>query len=72
MARKKQNQNIDILMINISDIIQNRCSLSDEDVKILNEAVTLLQSLKRKKGRTNEQVLQVVVEVVSLLSKFFR
>ena len=72
MARKKQSQNIDRLIQSIELITKNRCSLSEEDVKILNEALTLLQNLKRKKGKTNKDILQVVVKTVELLSKFFR
>jgi hypothetical protein len=72
MARKKQSQNIDRLVQSIELITKNRCSLSEEDVKILNEALTLLQNLKRKKGKTNKEILQTVVKVVELLSKFFR
>jgi hypothetical protein len=72
MARIKQSQNMDSLIQSIKTISEDRCSLSDEDVKILNEALALLQNLKRKKGRTNEETLEVVVKVIELLSKFFR
>ncbi len=72
MARKKQSQNIDSLIQGINTIIENRCSLSEEDVKILNEALILLQKLKRKKGKTNKDILLVVVKTVELLSKFFK
>lgn len=72
MARKKQSQNIDRLILSINAITEDRCSLSEEDVKILNEALFLLQNLKRKKGKTNKDILQVVVKVIELLSKFFR
>ena len=72
MARKKQSQNIDSLIQSIDTITENRCSLSEEDLKILNEALTLLQNLKRKKGKTNKDILKVVVKVVELLSKFFK
>ena len=72
MARKKQSQNIDSLIQSINTVIENRCSLSDKDLLILNEALNLLKNLKKKKGKTNEQILQVVVEVVVLLSKFFK
>lgn len=71
MSRKKQNQNIDNLINNIQGITKNRCSLSDEDIAILNEAISLLQMLKRKKGKTNKEILEVVVKVVELVSKFF-
>lgn len=72
MSRLKQNQNIDSLIQGIETVIENRCSLSDKDLLILNEALNLLKNLKKKKGKTNEQILQVVVEVVVLLSKFFK
>ena len=72
MSRLKQNQNIDSLIQGINTITENRCSLSDKDVKILNEALTLLKNLKRKKGKTNEDILELVVKVVDLLSQFFK
>ena len=72
MSRLKQNQNIDSLIQGIETVIENRCSLSVKDLLILNEALYLLKNLKKKKGKTNEQILQVVVEVVVLLSKFFK
>jgi hypothetical protein len=72
MARQKQSQNIDRLIQGINLINENRCSLSDEDVKILNEASTILMNLKRKKGKTNKEIIKVVIEVVELLSKFFQ
>ena len=71
MSRIKQYQNIDTLIDNIQGITQNRCSLSDEDLNILNEAILLLHKLRRKKGKTNKDILFVVVKVVELLSKFF-
>ncbi|MDD4429190.1 MAG: hypothetical protein GYA02_11005 [Clostridiaceae bacterium] len=72
MSRLKQNQNIDSLIQGIETVIESRCSLSDKDLLILNEALNLLKNLKKKKGKTNEQILQTVVEVVVLLSKFFK
>ena len=72
MSRLKQNQNIDGLIQNIETIAENRCSLSDQDVVILNEALELLNSLKKKKGKTNEDILAIVVKVVGLLSFFFK
>ena len=71
MARVKQSQNIDSMIQSIETVIESRCSLSDKDLLILSEALNLLKSLKKKKGKTNEQILQVVVDVVVLLSKFF-
>ena len=72
MARIKQSQNIDSLIQSINTIAENRCSLSVEDVKILDEVLSLLKNLKRKKGRTNEEILQVVVKIVVLTSKYFK
>lgn len=72
MSRLKQNQNIDSLIQGIETVIESRCSLSDMDLLILNEALNLLKNLKKKKGKTNEQILQTVVEVVVLLSKFLK
>lgn len=71
MSRLKQNRNIDSLIQSIETIRKSQCSLSEEDVKVLNEALEILVMLKRKKGRTNEQVLTEIVKVVKLLSKFF-
>jgi hypothetical protein len=72
MSRLKRNQNIDGLIQGIKTIAENRCSLSDEDEVILNEALDLLDSLRKKKGKTNEDILAIVVKVVCLLSSFFK
>ncbi len=72
MSRRQQSQNIDRLIQGIDTVAQNRCSLSGEDLKILTEAMTLLRNLKQKKGKTNKEVLVVLVQVVELLAKFFK
>lgn len=72
MSRLKRNQNIDSLIQGIKTITENRCSLSDRDVKVLDEALNLLENLKKKKGKTNEDILSQVVKVVDLLSSFFK
>lgn len=71
MSRLKSNRNIDSLIENIQIIIKNQCSLSEQDLKVLNETLGVLQNLRKKKGRTNEQVLVEVVKVFELLTKFF-
>lgn len=71
MSRLKQCQSIDSLIQGIKTITENRCSLSETDLTALTQAEMLLNELKRKKGRTNEQILQCVVDVVVLLSRFF-
>ncbi len=70
MSRLKQTQNIDRLMISIQSVIKSQCSLSDDDLRILNESLGILRNLKRKKGKTNEQILREFVKVVELLAKF--
>lgn len=72
MSRLRRNQNIDGLIQGIETITENRCSLSDQDLLILSEALELLKSLEKKKGKTNEDILEIVVKVVGLLSTFFK
>lgn len=71
MSRLKQNQNIDNLIQGITVITESQCSLSEQDRVVLNEALERLQNLKRKKGKTNQQILQEVAKVIELLTKFF-
>lgn len=72
MSRLKQTQNIDRLITNLQSVIENQCSLSVDDLRVLNESLVILKSLKGKKGKTNEQILSEVVKVVELLTKFFK
>ena len=71
MSRLKQIQNIDNLIQGITVIAESQCSLSEQDRVVLNEALERLQNLKRKKGKTNQQILQEVAKVIELLTKFF-
>jgi len=71
MSRLKQIQNIDNLVQGITVIAESQCSLSEQDRVVLNEALDRLQSLKRKKGKTNEQILDEFAKVIELLTKFF-
>jgi hypothetical protein len=71
MSRLTQIQNIDKLILSIDFIIENRCSFSEKDFLILNEVKVHLQFLKRRKGKTNKDILKSVVKVVELLSTFF-
>ena len=71
MSRLKQNQIIDNAIQSVAFITENQCSLSEKDVIVLNEALERLQFLKRKKGKTNEQIRQEIAKVVVLLIKFF-
>lgn len=72
MARIRQRQNIDNLIQNLEEIIaENRCSLSDNDIQTLAEALEQSRVLKNKKGKTNQQILEILVKVVGLFCKFF-
>lgn len=71
MSRLKQIQNIDNLVHGITVIAESQCSLSEQDRVVLNEALERLQNLKRKKGKTNEQILDEFAKVIELLTKFF-
>jgi len=71
MSRVKQNRVIDSAIKSIAAITQNQCSLSETDCTVIAEALSRLQRLKKKKGKTNEQIQQEIVEVVLLLFKFF-
>lgn len=71
MSRLQQNQNIDRVILSITSITKSQCSLSEQDLTILNEALERLQFLKRKKGKTNEQIRIEIAKVIVLLTKFF-
>ena len=72
MSRLKQNQIIDNAIQSVASITESQCSLSETDLSVLNEALKKLQLLKRKKGKTNEQIHNEIVQVVALLVKFFK
>ncbi len=71
MSRLKKNQNIDNLIQGITVIAESQCSLSEQDKIVLNEVLERLQNLKRKKGKTNQQILEEIAKVIELLTKFF-
>ncbi len=71
MSRLKQNQIIDNAIRGVASIAESQCSLSEKDLIVLNEALERLQFLKRKKGKTNEQIRQEIAKVVELLTVFF-
>lgn len=71
MSRLTQNHSIDRVIESITAITESQCSLSVQDLNVLNEALAALQILKRKKGKTNEQILKEVANIVELLIKFF-
>jgi hypothetical protein len=71
MSRLKQNQIIDNAIQSIVTITKSQCSLSEQDLTVLNEALERLQLLRRKKGKTNKQIQIEVAKSVELLVKFF-
>ncbi|MBX9806849.1 MAG: hypothetical protein K2X95_03520 [Flavobacteriaceae bacterium] len=70
MSRKKRLQNIDGLL-NTLTIAMNQCSLSENDVNLLNGAIAKLNRLRIKKGLTDKQYKSEVSEIIELLIKFF-
>ena len=71
MSRLKQNRIIDGAIHCIATISQSQYSLSERDLIVVNEALERLQFLRRKKGRTNKQIRNEIVEVTVLLTKIF-
>jgi hypothetical protein len=71
MSRLKQFRNIDRLIKSLQTVIKNQCSLSENDLMVISDAILKLEELKKKKGKTNEQILNEVVQVVELISKYF-
>lgn len=71
MSRLKQIQNIENVIQGITIITKSQCSLSEQDLIVLNEALQRLQNLKRKKGKTNKQIQEEIAAIIELLIKFF-
>jgi flagellar motility protein MotE (MotC chaperone) len=71
MSRIKQIQKIDDVINVITSIQQSQCSLSELDIIVLNEAIESLQTLKRKKGKTNGQIHKEFEVLFESLIKFF-
>ncbi len=72
MSRLKQSQNIDRIIQCINSILEDRCSLSDSEHSSLNETIAQLQILKKKKGKTNKEIVNATIKVVELLSEYFK
>lgn len=71
MSRLKQNRIIDNAIKSVASITQSQCSLSESDLSVVNEVLERLQFLKRKKGKTNEQIRDEIAKVIVLLIEFF-
>ncbi|MET3028475.1 hypothetical protein ABXT06_17475 [Flavobacterium sp. UW10123] len=70
MSRLKRLQNIDSLL-NVLTIAMNQCSLSENDVNLLNDAIAKLNRLRIKKGLTDKQYKAEIAEIIALLINFF-
>lgn len=70
MSRLKRLQNIDGLL-NVLTIAMNQCSLSENDVNLLNDAIAKLNRLRTKKGLTDKQYKAEIADIVDLLINFF-
>ena len=71
MSRLQQIRIIDTAIASIAAIAENQCSLSEDDLIIVNEALSRLKNLRHKKGKTNSQIQEEIASVVFLLIKFF-
>jgi hypothetical protein len=69
MSRLKRLQNIDGLL-NALTIATDQCSLSENDVNLLNDATAKLNKLRIKKGLTDKQYKSEISDTVALLIKF--
>ena len=70
MSRKKRLQNIDGLQNVLVTIATDQCSLSENDVNLLNDAIAKLNRLRIKKGLTDKHYKSEISDVVDLIIKF--
>ena len=62
---------MDRLINSINVVLKSRCSLSERD-KNLTEAIAKLHMLKKKKGKTNKEILEAGLEILELIAKYFK
>jgi hypothetical protein len=72
MSRLKQSQNIDSLIRILQAIKKSQCSHSEEDPRVLDEAINRIELLRKKKGKTNQQVMTEFVKIAELLPDFLK
>ncbi len=70
MSRRKRLQNVDGLQNVLVTIATNQCSLSENDVNLLNDAIAKLNRLRIKKGLTDKHYKSEISDVVDLIIKF--
>lgn len=68
MSRLTRLRNLNGFITIFETIIESQCSLSEQDLIILNEAIAKIQILKRKKGLTNKQLQHEVIVFVELIN----
>ncbi len=68
---KQFYQNTDRLIQGIRSITENRCSFSDEDVKLLEECIVELEKLKSKRKSSPRYIQRSTLRIVELLLRFF-
>ena len=70
MSRKKRLQNIDGLQNVLVTIATDQCSLSENDVNLLNDAIAKLNRLRIKKGLTDKHYKSEISDIVDIIIKF--
>ncbi len=66
----KTISNADRLKKLLQSIIENRCSLSEEDVNLLNECISLIESLERSPPNRKEN-RKLISRLIEILIRFF-
>lgn len=69
MSRLQRQQNIDGLINALETISKSQCSLSENEVSLLSDAIAKLKDL-RKKGLTNKHYQLEVAGIVDLINQF--
>ncbi|SDJ72160.1 hypothetical protein SAMN04487935_1611 [Flavobacterium noncentrifugens] len=72
MSRLKRNRNIDDL-VNAIEAVKSKCqcSLSEQDLTVLNDAIARLRPLKSRKGLTDKHLKQEVEKIVEVILVYF-
>ena len=66
----EEEQNIDRLILGVKSITENRCSLSEEEVKLLNECVELLENLKKENAAEKKRA--IFSKAIMILLRIFK
>ena len=67
---KSKPPNIDRLIQGVRSISKNRCSLSEEEIKLLNECIDLLEGLKQEKAMDKKRA--IFLKAIEILLRFFK